>query len=69
LYHREGCVWDLGFGNTEEGRGAGTIAFRESFSVIPSSGDKEFLLLKLYYQNQTVFILLPELYFRCRLTK
>jgi hypothetical protein len=57
----------VGFGNAEEGRGAGTIAFRKSFSFIPSSGDKEFLLLKLCYQ--TFSILLPELCFRYRLTK
>ena len=37
----------MGFGNAEEGRVAGTIAFRKSFSFIPSSGDKEFFLLKL----------------------
>ena len=37
----------MGFGNAEEERETGTIAFRKSFSFIPSSGGKEFLLLKL----------------------
>lgn len=69
LYHREGglCV---GFGNTEEGKGAGmNCSIPEVFQFYLLFWRRGILFVETRYQIQTLAILLPELCFRCRLTE